>query len=280
MRCESCGANHPPLATECPYCKVTTAAGHAAAAQRVAWEQQRAAQAAHAAAQAAHAQHQAQMQREWHLRARAARLPLWGLFALFVPCLGVPALIAALVAWGVRGEAKRSNLPVPGQVTTALVMSALGGILSIFVLVWFSIDSAEHEARVEALEKQARPLVDRPVLTQPEACIIAEWHVERDGHDGTSGLSIKDFRCDGRLLATRPDELLLESLAFKAVSKPVEVDVCFARKARWTVERVVPAGAGCDAPLKDAGSAAASAASAAPSGSSPSTTGPRGPGRR
>src|SRR5690606_8866183 len=185
---------------------------------------------------------------------------------------GVPALVAALVAWGVRAEAKRSNLPVPGQVTTALIMSGLGGALSIFLLVWFSIDSSEHEARVASLEKQARPLVDKAVITQPEACLVAEWHVERDGYDGVSGLTIRDFRCDGRLLAPRPDELLLESFAFKKSSAPVEVDVCFKRKARWTVERVVPAGSGCDAPLKDAGSAS----TAASSGGAPAPTAPRG----
>ena len=241
MRCESCGAHLPPNALECPYCKATTALGHHQANQRAAWEQQ---QAAHSA----HLHHQTQQQREWHLRARAAKLPLWGLFAIFVPCLGVPALIAGLVAWGVRAEAKRSNLPVPGQVTTALVMSGVGGVLSIFMLVWFARDSAEHDARVESLERGAKPLMDKAVLNQPEACLVAEYHLERDGWDEVSGLSLGEFRCDGRLFATAPDKLLLEGMQFKKSTERAEVDVCFVRRARWTVERIVPTGAGCDAP--------------------------------
>jgi hypothetical protein len=264
MRCESCGATLAPNAPECPYCQTMTAVGHAQASQHAAWEQQR-------AAHAAHAHHQAQMQREWHLRTRASRLPLWGLFALLVPCLGVPALIAALVAWGVRAEAKRSNLPVPGQVTTALVMSGIGFVLSIALLVVGARGNAEHEAHVEALEKGARPLLDKAAITQPEACSIAEWHVERDGYEGTSGLNIDEFRCDGRLLSTGPEKLLLEALQFKSSSKQVTVDVCFVRRARWTVDRVVPTGSGCDAPAGASGSAATT-----PPASSPAATTTRG----
>lgn len=241
MRCESCGAHLPPHALACPYCKATTALGHQQAHQRTAFEQQQ-------AAQAAHVHHQTQQQREWHLRARAAKLPLWGLFGLFCPCLGVPALIAGLVAWGVRAEAKRSNLPVPGQVTTTLIMSGVGGVLSIALLVIGQLSNAEHEEHVDYLERGARPLMDKAMLSQPEACLVAEYHVEREGYGGTGGLNIEEFRCDGRLLATAPDKLLLEAMRFKKSADHVDVDVCFVRRARWTVDRVVPAGAGCDAP--------------------------------
>jgi hypothetical protein len=265
MRCEGCGANLPPNATTCPYCQVTTALGHAQARERQHQESQR----------AAHAQYQqqhAQQQHAWALERRAKTLPLWGLFALLVPCLGVPALIAGLVALGVRGQAKRAGLPVPGQVPITLGMAGVGLALSIGLIVWFKIDAAEHEEHVAALEKKVRPLADKPMLNQHDACAIAEWVLERDGYAGVSGLNLEGFRCDGRLLATAPDKLMLEAVTFKSVGKPESADVCFVRRARWTVERTVAVGAGCDAPAPGGSAAASGAATttttAAP-GSSP-----------
>jgi hypothetical protein len=253
MKCESCGASMAPNAPECPYCHTTTAFGHHQAQQKAAWEAQ---QSAHAA----HAHRVTQQQREWHLRSRASSLWLWGLFALLVPCLGVPALIAALMAWGVRAEAKRYQLPVPMQVTAALVMSGIGFVCSILIIVFSQIDAAEHAEHVEKLGKKAKPMLDKPMLNQVDACTIAEWTIQRDGWSGTSGNVIDVLGCDGRLLITATDnsKLMLEAMRIKKSTTDVAVDVCFVRRARWTVDRIVAAGSGCDAPAaaSDAGPAA------------------------
>lgn len=267
MKCDSCGATMAPNAAECPYCHTTTAFGHHQAQQKAAWEQQ---QSAHAA----HAHQQTQQQREWHLRSRASSLWLWGLFALLVPCLGVPALIAALMAWGVRAEAKRYQLPVPMQVTAALVMSGIGFVLSLLIIVLSQISAAEHAEHVEKLEKKAKPMLDKPMLNQVEACNIAEWTLLRDGWDGTTGNVIEVLGCDGRLLITSPDssKLMLEAVRIEKSTDVVAVDVCFVRRTRWTVDRIVAAGSGCDAPPEAAKSVEA------PASAEPSR--PRGSGKR
>ncbi len=269
MNCESCGASMAPNAAECPYCHTTTAFGHHQAHQRAAWEQQ---QAAQHAAQAAHHHQQTRQQREWHLRSRASSLWLWGLFALFVPCFGVPALIAALVAWGVRAEAKRENLPVPGQVTTTLVLSGLGFALSFAFVITGQLATAEYEERLAKVERRAKPLADKPMLDQHDACSLAEWTILRDGHDGIAGQNFEHFRCDGRLLITAPEKLMLEAMRFKKDAAERTVDVCFVRRARWTVERVVAAGAGCDAPPPGASEPAVTGAAAPAAAPSPTGT--------
>lgn len=271
MRCESCGANLPPLTPICTFCRATTSVGTQQARERAAWEQQ---QAAHAA----HVHHQTRQQEEYLLRQRAQKLPLWGIGALIIPCLGIPALATLLLALGVRRDAKRSNLPVPGQVTTAFVLSGIGFALSAALLVLFVIDSAEHEERLAALEQQANPLLAKATLTQPEACLLAEYFVERDGHEGATGLNIGSYRCDGKLLATGPEKLVLEKLQFKHNAKIHDVDMCFQRRARWTLDRIVPSGTSCDAPPVAATNAPTSASAASGAEGTPkesSTNGPR-----
>ncbi len=274
MRCESCGANLPPLTPVCTFCKATTSVGTHQAAQKAAWEQQ---QAAHAA----HVHHQTQQQREYLLRQRAQKLTLWGIGSLFCPCLGIPAIATFFVALGVRNEAKRSNLPVPGQVTTAFVLSGISFAISVGLVILSIVTSAEHEEHVADLERRSAPLLTKATLTQPEACLLAEYFVERDGHGGVTGLNIEGFRCDGKLFTRGPEKLLLEKLQFKHSSKVHDVDLCFQRRARWTLDRIVPTGTSCDAPPEEAASAQANpsaSGASAPPGSADKAGGKKGTG--
>ncbi len=243
--CQRCGATLDPSATACPYCGTQTAYGHHVAREQAAFAQQ--------AQYAAHARQQAE-------RAGAdAPLKRTAMQALVASLLGsvfccVPVAILGIVL-GLRAKsiARQHGLVAPASSTAAVVVGSFGTALFAVLVVLFILDNQKHDARVEELEALIARSGTAPNLDQRTACALAEHRLLKDGYGETSGLSIDDFECSGKLEQVG-ERATLHDVRFKpSTNPPVTATVCLAHGARWSVSE-----------LREDGSCAARAQAPAP----------------
>ncbi len=228
--CQRCGATLDPSATACPYCSMQTPYGYHVAQQQTAYAQH----AAYAAEQQKHAE-----------RARAAEpLKKTSLQALLAAVLGsvfccAPAAILGIVL-GLRAKsvARQHGLVAPASSTAAVVVGACGTVLFCVLLVLFVRDNQKHDARVDELQAVIDRSAQAQTLDQRTACILAEHRLLKDGYRETTGLSIYDFECSGKL-EQAGERATLHDVRFRPNTDPrVTVAVCLSRGARWSVSEL------------------------------------------
>jgi len=236
VKCGQCGANIDPLATACPFCKLTTPVGVA--------EHQR-------------AQHESRTRAQWEAHTTAAQNAAWkaqvssastqslafSLAGMVLCCLpsGIAAIVQGLRA---RAMAKKHGVPVPATATIGLVIGAVSLVTSIAAIVYLNREIEEDKARtkqrITALEQQIGAKAATPALDHATACGLAEKYALENGWDKTSGHQLQQFSCVGKLTA-EAESARLDNVRFANGSTKHDVAVCFRRGQVWYVTEITKA---------------------------------------
>lgn len=230
VSCPRCGANIDPSALACPYCQIQTAYGRQQA-ERYAAHQQHAAQTEQA--QRAHERGQ----RQAALGKKGQHAMIWSLAGMFTCCF--PAGIVGLVmGLNVKSAAKRENMVAPGASTVAVVVGCFSLLLFGGAVVMYIHDSRRTDARIAQLQAQVNGAPSGERLEQPLACALTELTLLKEGFAGTSGLSIDDFECNGKV-DEDGERARLQDVRFRtSSSERRNVAACLTRGARWSVKEL------------------------------------------
>lgn len=233
VKCQKCGAEVAPGASNCGYCGAPTGYSHQAA-----WQAQ---QLQH---YQAHQQHNVELHRDAarhqeaqaSLKRTARHALIWsilGLVCCLIPFFGVVGVVMALRA---RKMAKKYQLVVPVHATLGLVIGAFAVVASVFMYVMIIVQEVRLSGRIEELERKVGGRDAAVVLSPQVACYLAEIRVLKDGIGGRSGSSIDDVECNGRLETTAERAILHDfSLRVDSSSGRHYLKACFSRGVRWSV---------------------------------------------
>lgn len=243
--CERCGAGLDDSVARCPYCGTETPNAPRLAA--AAWQAQ-----AYARTNTLTIADQQRRQASVDVSKSSMLAFVLSLLGLLVCCtpLSIWALVAALRA---RAAAKRAEIALPGSAVVAFVLFGLHVVCAGGFTIWFIHDASVRNARIAELQPIIDARAGAPELAQPVACALAEQRLLKEGFEGTGGISIADYSCDGRVIQNG-DRAVLDSIRFHTSSTDVvSAKVCLSRGARWSVERITRGG--CVAPAPSASAA-------------------------
>jgi hypothetical protein len=249
VSCTRCGANIDPSAAICPYCHTQTQYGHQRA-QQAAYYQQQAAQAELARAEDERAQ------RKQALEKKARYALLWSIAGMIVCCFPA-AIVGMVLGLNVKGAARKDNVVAPASATIAVVVGVCALLLFCGLSALYVHDTRQTNARIARLESQVEAARGNERLDQRLACALTELELLKQGFEGTSGINISDFECDGKL-EQNAERAELHDVHFRSsASQPRKTaSACLVRGARWSVRELREDGR-CDPKSAVAGSASA-----------------------
>lgn len=231
VSCTRCGANIDPSALVCPYCQTQTPYGHQQA-QHAAYHQQQAAQVAQA-----RADHE-RTQRRQALEKKARHALFWSLGGAVVCCFPA-AIVGMVLGLNVKSAAKKDDLVAPGSATVAVVVGVLALLLFCGLAVLYVHDTRETNARIAALEAQVESARSQERIDQRLGCALTELELLKQGFEGTSGINISGFECNGKLEQAGDRAQLFDVHFRTSASEPRKAaSACLVRGARWSVREL------------------------------------------
>jgi hypothetical protein len=221
---------------DCSYCGAPTPNAQRARAD----EQARQERATAAAAEGAKREQNAASEKMELAANKALILSLVGLFLCFIPILQIVSVVFYARA---RSLAKQLSVGVPVRATTGFVLSSLSLVVLTGGIVWAIVDDNQDQeradARIAALDAQARAGALQASLDWATACALAEIHALKDGYGAEKGRNLVHFDCVGKIMqqSGRP---MLEHLSFRSNTndKKFDVAVCFEHGAKWFVSEM------------------------------------------
>lgn len=231
VNCTRCGANIDPSALVCPYCQTQTPYGYQQA-QQAAHYQRHAAEAAQARAD------QERALRRQALEKKARHALFWSIAGVVVCCFPA-AIVGMVLGLNVKSAAKRDDLVAPGSATVAVVVGILALLLFGGLVVLYVHDTRETNARIALLESQVETGRSSERIDQRLACALTELELLQQGFQGTSGINISGFECNGKV-EQAGDQAQLFNVHFRGgASQPRKTtSACLVRGARWSVREL------------------------------------------
>jgi hypothetical protein len=167
-------------------------------------------------------------------------LSLVGLFVCFFPIFQILAMVFYVRA---RALARQLSVAVPPRAMVGFAFSVVSLLMLVGGISWAivsdNMDQERADARIAALEAQARAGALQASLTWGTACALAEIHVLKDGYGSQKGKDLVHFDCVGKVkeASGRP---MLEHFSFRGDTNKTKFDVgvCFNRGAKWYVTEV------------------------------------------
>lgn len=233
MNCASCSAPISPELHSCPYCGKATPYALEARRQAEAREREREAQRIAAesweAARIRH-EHRAAISKSTNLAL------LFSIVSLFSMCCFPVSILGGVFAIRTILLSRRQKSPVPVGAMIALVLSAIGFLISLFFLGWFVMDQRAHTERLEDVRTRLEKTPDDNTLSQKRACLLVEEYLLTTGHDKHT-LVPDSFVCDGEV--TRVEERArLSGVRAAWGSAKYNLVACFERDDRWEVSTI------------------------------------------
>jgi Tfp pilus assembly protein PilV len=231
VSCSRCGANIDPTAAVCPYCQTQTPYGYQQA-QHAAYYQQQAVHAEQARAD------QERAQRRQALEKKSKQALIWSIAGMLVCCFPA-ALVGLVMGLNVKSAAKRDHISAPGSATVAVVV----GVLALAVFAGLSVlyvrDTQATNARIAVLEAQVEAARGNERIDQQLGCALTELELLKEGFDGTSGINISGFECNGKLAQNGDHAQLFDVHFHTSASQPRRnASACLVRGARWSIKEL------------------------------------------
>jgi len=265
IKCNNCGAEVGAADEKCRYCDSQTAYGIQAAQHRGIHEQQQ-----------QQWQDQVTFQRDQLEQNRvtmsvnnSSSHALWWAIGGFVVCCFPASIVGLVMSLRARKVAQKHSIIVPARGTVALALSVVGLLTTALAIGWSIVsDMQRDEARV-VLEKKADKGARKKKLSHSTACAIVELELFDNGYAGSTGTSIDNFKCAGKL-EQKGEIARIDRVRFKNVNAVHKKVACLRRGDRWDfqdfreLEEECQGKSRADKALEAAESAAAAASEAAP----------------